>query len=147
MKKIVIIGGGFAGSNCAIKLEKNFDVTVIDTKDYFEFTPGVLRTIVEPEHISKIQVMHDHYLKRAKLIVGHVTEISDKYVLIKKRKIIFDYLIIASGSSYNSPFKEKNVIHSIRARNLRNYYEQVCKAKSILIIGDRKSTRLNSSHM
>ena len=32
MKKIVIIGGGFAGSYCAKNLEKDFDVTLIDTK-------------------------------------------------------------------------------------------------------------------
>ena len=55
-KKLVIIGGGFAGSLVARNLEKEFNVTLIDTKPYFEFTPGILRTIVEPDHIKKVVI-------------------------------------------------------------------------------------------
>ena len=36
MKKILVIGGGFAGSYIAKKLEKKFDVTLVDTKDLKE---------------------------------------------------------------------------------------------------------------
>jgi len=135
MKKVVIIGGGFAGSYAAKKLEKEFDVVLIDTKNYFEFTPGILRTIVEPEHIRKIQVSHMHYLRRAKIIVGRVKEITKKYVYVKDKKIKFDYLVICSGSSYNTPFKEQNIVNVARAQNLRNCYHDLCKAKKILIIG------------
>ena len=62
MKKVVIIGGGFAGSTVAKKLQNYFDVTLIDGEDYFEFTPGVLRVIVKPKHFAKIQVPHKEYL-------------------------------------------------------------------------------------
>src|SRR3989344_3467912 len=121
-KKVVIIGGGFAGSDVAKKVEKEVDVTLIDTKNYFEFTPGVLRTIVEPEHIKKIQDLHSDYLKSAKIIVGKVNEVSKEYVLVGKKKIYFDYLVISSGSSYNSPFKEQRVVIARRAENLKKYY-------------------------
>lgn len=47
---MVIVGGGFAGACVAQALEPDFRVTLIDNKDYFEFTPSVLRTIVEPNH-------------------------------------------------------------------------------------------------
>lgn len=135
MKKVVVIGGGFAGSCVTKKLEKEFDVTLIDSKDYFEFTPGVLRTIVEPTHIKKIQVLHTHYLKKAKLILGNVKEASHEYVKINNKKINFDYLAISSGSSYNTPFKEKDIIITARAKNLRDSHEKLEKAKKILIIG------------
>lgn len=134
-KKVVIIGGGFAGSFAAKKLEKDFSVTLIDTKDYFEFTPGILRTIVEPAHLRKIQVLHSHYLKWAKIVIGKVIGLDDKFVYMKTKKIKFDYLIIASGSHYNAPFKEHNVFADWRGKKLRDYYENLCKAKSILIIG------------
>ncbi|MCA9485849.1 MAG: FAD-dependent oxidoreductase, partial [Nanoarchaeota archaeon] len=134
-KKIVIIGGGFAGSHAAKHLEKKFDVTLIDTKDYFEFTPGILRSIVEPEHVKKIQVLHSHYLKKAKILIGTVKEITNSYVLFKNKKIKFDYLVISSGSTYNAPFKEPNIITATRASHLREKYEKLCKAKRILIIG------------
>lgn len=135
MKKIVVIGGGFAGSHAAKKLEKKFDVTLIDTKNYFEFTPSILHTIVEPNHIKKIQVLHEHYLSRTKVIVGKVTEVAKTHVKIKNKSIPFDYLIISSGSSYNAPFKEQNVVLATRAENLRKRYKDLCKAKKILIIG------------
>jgi len=134
-KKIVIIGGGFAGSYAAKKLEKDFDVTLVDSKDYFEFTPGVLRTIVEPQHIKKIQILHTHYLKRAKVIMGIVSEISKNYLLANNKKISFDYLVICSGSSYNPPFKEKKIVIAARAKHLRESYKCLCEAKRILIIG------------
>src|SRR5690606_10776568 len=45
------------------------------------------------------------------------------------------YLVISSGSSYNSPFKEGNVVNATRAKHLRHYYDDLCRAKSVLIIG------------
>lgn len=135
MKKVVVIGGGFAGSYIARRLEKDFDTTLIDSKDYFEFTPGILRTIVEPEHIRKIQVLHTHYLRRSKVIVGCVDVIAKDYIILENKKIYFDYLVICSGSSYNVPFKEKNVVNVARAKHLRDCYKELCEAKKVLIIG------------
>lgn len=136
MKKVIIIGGGFAGSFVARKLEREkFDVTLIDTKDYFEFTPSILRTIVEPEHIKKIQVLHRHYLKKTKIIIGEVREISKNSVKVDSKKLNFDYLVIASGSSYTLPIKEQNLVISTRANHLRDSYNDLCKAKKVLIVG------------
>ncbi len=135
MKKVVILGGGFAGSLIAKKLEKELDVTLIDTKDYFEFTPSVLRTIVEAEHIKKIQILHENYLKKAKVIKGKVSEISKNYVKLKGKKFKFDYLAVCSGSGYSSPFKEQNIIIATRATTLRNYHDKLSKSKNIIIIG------------
>ncbi|NJO90468.1 MAG: RNA 3'-terminal phosphate cyclase [Chloroflexia bacterium] len=59
--------------------ENIFDVTLIDTKDYFEFTPGILRTIVEPKHARSVQQLHSHYLSRAKIVVGEVKNISKNF--------------------------------------------------------------------
>ncbi|HIG96546.1 TPA: FAD-dependent oxidoreductase [Candidatus Woesearchaeota archaeon] len=135
MKKVVIIGGGFAGAYAAQHLERDFDVTLIDLKDYFEFTPGILRTIVEPEHIKNIQVLHTHYLKRARFIRAEVKTVTPKYVLFDGKRVPYDYLLICSGSRYHTPFKEKRIVLSTRAEHLRQYYDQLCKAKDILIIG------------
>lgn len=135
MKKIVIIGGGFAGAYAAKHLEKDFEVTLIDTKDYFEFTPSVLRALVKPSHVKKIQVMHTHYLKNATVLRGTVKTVNSTYVLFDHKKLPFDYLLICSGSRYNKPFKQKNVVLATRGSVLRDYYHKLCEAKSILIIG------------
>lgn len=135
MKNVVIIGGGFAGAYAAKKLEKDFSVTLIDAKDYFEFTPSVLRTIVEPEHMKRIQVLHSHYLHKAQLVRDDAVKIKETEVLTKKKSYGFDYLIICSGSKYNTPIKEMDLVITSRAQELRNYAQKLQEADKVLIIG------------
>ncbi len=135
MKKVVIIGGGFAGSKIAKELENKFEVTIIDTKDYFEFTPGILPAIVDPECMKEIRVLHTNYLKKAMVIVGRVQKISKNEVFIKNKRIKFDYLVIATGSRYQFPFKDHEAILTNRANQLRNHCNGLCSAKKILVIG------------
>ena len=87
MKKLVIIGGGFAGSYIARNLQYDMDVTLIDTKDYFEYTPGILKTIINPEHMYQIQKRHSDYLKKAKIVIGEVKEVSKNFVKVNDEKI------------------------------------------------------------
>lgn len=137
MKKVVIIGGGFAGGHCARRLErnKNFEVTLIDTKDHFEFTPGILRTIVDLDYEKKIQSLHKEYLKKTKIIFGQVEKILKNSVKIGNKKIPFDYLIITAGSEYASPIKGKNVILPNRMKILEEANFKLKKAKKILVVG------------
>ena len=135
MKRVVVIGGGFAGAYIARRLEKYFSVTLIDTKDYFEFTPGILRTIVHPKHMKKIQVLHKHYLSQTKFVHGEVKEFTTKEVILGKKKIPYDYLFVCSGSRYNMPIKEKNIILPNRGDTLRKAHGAVLAARNILIVG------------
>ncbi len=135
MKHVVIIGGGFAGSFIAKSLETRFDVTLIDNKDYFEFTPGILRTIILPQHSKKIQVLHSNYLKQTKIINGKVTKVSKTEVFIGTKKISFDYLVICSGSRYNTPIKEQNIVLATRAETLQKHHKKLDASKNVLIIG------------
>ena len=41
--RVLIIGGQFSGNFSARELKKRFHVTVVETKEFFEYTPGVLR--------------------------------------------------------------------------------------------------------
>jgi NADH dehydrogenase len=58
--RIVIIGGGFAGTTTALNLEKTYrrdpsvEITLIDSENFFTFTPllaGVPSGSVQPTHI------------------------------------------------------------------------------------------------
>ena len=53
-RRVVIVGASFAGLWAQRALSDTFDVTLIDLKDFFEYTPGVLRLFVEPSHLHRI---------------------------------------------------------------------------------------------
>ena len=135
MKQVIIIGGGFCGTHAAQQLENDYNTTLIDNKDYFEFTPGILRTIVQPTHAASIQALHKDYLKKTTVIKGNVTSVTQNTVFIRNKKIKFDYLIIASGSTYNLPIKAENIVLSTRAKVLQEYHKELDNATNILIIG------------
>ncbi len=134
-KRVVIIGGGFAGSTIARKLQNNLNVTLIDTKEYFEFTPSILRVIVEPAHLKKIQVLHKSYLKKTQVVIGEVKSVTSSHVTVNNKKIPFDYLALCSGSSYASPIKESKKVIPLRARSLFTVSKKLEAAKSVLIVG------------
>merc|ERR1719454_26003 len=53
-RRVLIIGGQFAGSFVAKDLKKHFNCTVVDAKEFFEYTPGVLRAYVKPAHFDAL---------------------------------------------------------------------------------------------
>ena len=111
-KKVVIIGGGFAGLFLAESLENKFEVLLVDSKPFFEFTPGILRTIVEPEHKDKIQIMYKSILKNTSFILDYVKSVTNKKVKLDSGdELSYDYLVICSGSGYREPIKEQKVVH------------------------------------
>lgn len=135
MKKLVIVGGGFVGTLSAKNLGKHFDITLVDTKDYFEFTPGILRTIAEPEHLEKIQAKHVDHLRNVSFVRGRVTKIADNIIYTNRKQVYFDYLILASGSKYNPPIKAQNLIITSRETSIKKHYDLLLKSHRVLIIG------------
>lgn len=114
--RIVIIGGGFAGTATALNLEKKYrrhpavEITLIDSENYFTFTPllaGVPSGSVQPNHIV--------FPLRALLKRTRVKQAEVKGVDLLQRTVIaahcgacgdeslpFDQLVLASGSVPNS---------------------------------------------
>jgi NADH dehydrogenase FAD-containing subunit len=47
--RLAIIGGGFCGAMLAreFKRRKDVEVMLFDRKSYFEFTPGILKWLIE----------------------------------------------------------------------------------------------------
>ena len=113
--RIVILGGGFAGTNVALRLEKLFrrdpcvEITLIDTENFFTFTPLL------PEVPSgSIQPKHIVFPLRALLRRTNVKQAELQSIDLERREIIarhcgkcgrytvpFDQLVIALGSVSN----------------------------------------------
>ena len=106
MKKVLILGGGFAGVDAAIYLKKmNYDVTLVSDRDFFYIFPT---SIWVPTHesefsdvcvdLTRLQGSHDF-----KLIIDGVTDINAKEnkITLKSGTILddYDYLIVAMGAA------------------------------------------------
>ncbi len=134
-KKVVVIGGGFAGSKVAKGLEDSFSVTLIDNKDYFEYTPGVLRGIQNLKYLDRLRVKHKDYLRNVKVVVGSVNDVSKKDVIVDGKKIEFDYLVIASGGKSKQFFDGPLVYSVYSGKHIEGAFSNVQKAKKIVVVG------------
>lgn len=113
--KCLVIGGQFSGTFSARELKKRFHVTVVDAKEYFEYTPGVLRAYVKPCHLDALTFTLQPVLERSmgvKFIWGEVKTLDAdrKTATIKPMfvntmdEISWDYCIICAGCNFG-PFK------------------------------------------
>ncbi|KAI8379768.1 uncharacterized protein BYT42DRAFT_569957 [Radiomyces spectabilis] len=138
-KRVAIIGGGFTGFTIASILDPmpRFHVTLIDTKDSFEYSPGMIKMLVRPEETSSLRVRHGSYVKNGRVIIGYAEKIVNDATAVKVNDelIPFDYLVIATGSTYKSKLKSFDVSALYRMSDLAAEHIELKKANSVLIIG------------
>jgi NADH dehydrogenase FAD-containing subunit len=128
MKKIVIIGAGVAGLMLLARLTNQsstlFNIIVVEKKNYFESGIFSLRMMVEPGEFDSTHVMLEDIQKRYNR-KGHVVQImthtqaeslncDKKQVTIKKfedqsSQLDYDYLVLANGSLYNTPYVKPDI--------------------------------------
>jgi len=117
MKKVLVLGGGFAGVDAAIHLQKmKYDVTLVSNRDYFYIYPT---SIWVPTHESEFEdvCLNLDELQKAhgfNVIIDGVAEISAKEnrVTFTSGKVIddYNYLVLAMGASKMKP---KGVEHTL----------------------------------
>ncbi|KAL9559520.1 hypothetical protein PS6_000732 [Mucor atramentarius] len=105
--------------------------------DSFEYTPGMIKLLVRPEETSSLRVRHDAYVKQGRVVIGYADQIVDdaKNVKVNDEYIPFDYLVIATGSTYQSKLKSFDTSSLYRLSELSTEHQQLKQAKSVLIIG------------
>ncbi len=133
-KRLVIIGGGFAGLNLLKKLDnKRWDVTLIDRNNFHSFPPlfyQVASSGLDPGSISfplRREMRHRH-MNGVSYHMGNVKTIDtiNKQVETQFETISYDQLVIAAGTTnnyFNIPDLEKFVYtlkstaEALRCRN------------------------------
>ena len=111
-KHVVIVGASFGGLTAQRELSglSGVKVTLVDFKKYFEYTPGVLRCFVEPSWLKQLTCplpSTNNELVTAAM-VG--TAFPSEAVMVRdsngtESELPFDYLILATGSTYADPIK------------------------------------------
>jgi len=111
-RRLLVIGGGFSGLVIARDLKDRFHVTVVDAKEYFEYTPGILRAYAHPAHLDNLTFHLAPVLEGklgCKFIWGEVKNLNGKDQIAtikpifsnKTEEVSFDYCVIASGCNFN----------------------------------------------
>jgi len=144
-KRVVIAGASFGGLAVQRELvgRRDLDVTVVDVKDYFEYTPGILRCFVRPTHLSALTCPLPR--RRNELRVGEVVGVSKAAVTVVERssagprrvEVPFDYLVLACGSTYQPPVKPTWAEPSLgeRAASWHEAHRKLKEAEDVLIVG------------
>ncbi len=103
MRKILILGGGFAGVEAAIYLKKyNFNVTLISDRDYFYIYPISIWVPTGEKKFKDVTVSLEKLAKvhNFELIIDEVVSIKslEKKVYCKTQEFGYEYLVVALGS-------------------------------------------------
>src|ERR1041384_3408064 len=108
IKRVIIIGGGFAGLHLAKKLnnQSGFSVLLIDKQNHHQFQPlfyQVASARLEPANIS---FPFRKIFQRSKNIEIRMEEVKNivpaaSKIVTEEEEINYDYLVIATGCSTN----------------------------------------------
>jgi NADH dehydrogenase len=107
-KRVVVIGGGFAGMNAAIQLGKfPVDVTLVDRRNHHTFQPllyQVALAVLSPAEIAQPirSILRDH--RNIEVLMDEVTgfDLAAHRVNLKTgAQLEYDYLILATGSTHS----------------------------------------------
>lgn len=107
---VLIIGGGFAGINSAIELAKHGkDVLLVDKREYFEYTPGILRYLVASDAFDSISAYYSQITSSNgfRFLQGTVKMLKITSAVIDDLTVNFEHAIVACGCAYPSPIRPK----------------------------------------
>lgn len=136
-KKIVIIGGGFAGVNLAKNLsgQSDFQVTLVDKNNYNFFPPLLYQVATGFLEVSNISYPFRKLLQgkpNLNFRLGELMQVvpEENKVVLSNGELPYDYLIIATGTETNY-FGIENIRNNAKpmktvndAINLRNFLLQ-----------------------
>lgn len=109
MKKVLILGGGFAGVQAAIDLQKSkeFEVTLVSDRDYLFVYPVSIWVPVRTKEFDDVRIPLAKISKKHgfRMIVDKVTGIkaAENIVILDSQTLSYDYLVVAFGSGKLQP--------------------------------------------
>lgn len=104
MKQVLILGGGFAGVQTAIELQKSgkFKVTMVSDRDYLYLYPISIWVPVRHTEFENVKLPLSKIQKKYpfEVVVDSVREIhaANHQVVCENRTLNYDYLVVAFGA-------------------------------------------------
>ena len=135
MKRVVIIGGGYAGTMLARSLDPVAEVVLVEPKAAFIHNVAAIRAIIDPSLLDRLILPYDRLLKRGRVEQDRAVAIEDGAVrLATSGSVPADIVVIATGSSYAQPFKASGDVAAFRSATL-DAHEKLRASRSVAIVG------------
>ena len=151
-KRVIVIGGSFAGL-CSLRHLKqyDFDITLIEPKGYFEYTPGILHLLSgsKGDLVSPItplaldagaaKVIQGKFIGFDKAENSLTVEVFELNGVTTTEILKFDAAIICSGVPYTAPIRASiqspYPTFKDRLNEIENYLTKLSSAKHIVVSG------------
>ena len=135
-KKVVIVGGGYVGTELAQSLDRYLDVTLVERKEFFCHAPVMIRSLVQPDLLEQALFPYDRLLQNGRVVRANASGVSDSGVTLDDGKVLAaDAIVVATGSSHDTAFKAPGAsVDDLREAN-RALSRQIEIAASIVIVG------------
>ncbi|EQC38145.1 hypothetical protein SDRG_04574 [Saprolegnia diclina VS20] len=153
VQAIIVVGGGYSGIEFAQALASELpphvaEITVIDKNTFTFHHDAIPRAFVERAFVPKLFVPTDRAVPQYTTIVhGLVDVISSDSVQVHPLvdgqldghayQMHYDYLVLATGSSYPAPIKVPGDVYSrdAIANAIYDAHDHIAKASSVLVVG------------
>lgn len=127
MKKVVIIGGGFAGIRVAQGLNSSkYSVTIIDKNNYHQFQPLLYQVAISGLEPGSICFPYRGLVGRnswINFIMAEVIQVDTehRHVVTDDSQVIeYDYLVVSSGSQPNFYGNDNIKEHALTLKNIKD---------------------------
>jgi apoptosis-inducing factor 2 len=136
MKRVVIIGGGYAGTKLARALDEAAEVVLVEPRDAFVHNVAAIRAIVEPALLDRLIIPYDRLLGRGKVVQDRAAGLGEREVKLTGRGALeADVIVVATGSRSSRPFKPTgDSVAEFRAASAEAH-EMLRAATSVAIVG------------
>ncbi|KAJ3109937.1 Apoptosis-inducing factor 2 [Phlyctochytrium bullatum] len=143
--KIVIVGGSVAGTSVATELDKALgpaaDLILVEERDHFYNPMASIRSIVDADFAEKLWIPYTKIFQRnpaSKVVRGRASAVDPARKTLKLAsgdEIAFDYLVVATGTRLESPWKTARKTKAEGKAESDRIVEAVKKAKTVTIVG------------
>eukprot|EP00730_Choanoeca_flexa_P014902 TRINITY_DN6688_c0_g2_i2.p1 TRINITY_DN6688_c0_g2~~TRINITY_DN6688_c0_g2_i2.p1 ORF type:complete len:419 (+),score=34.85 TRINITY_DN6688_c0_g2_i2:3-1259(+) len=146
--RCVVVGGAFGGIACihhlaATTSQDDLDIVLVEPKDFFEYTPGVLRAMIQPEHQKSLAFSLSELPPRVDHCQGRVASIQPQEQTVsvtrgsERFSLSYDYLVLATGtSSYSEPgIYSQDLRLTDRQNSIQEKARCIAESEKIVIVG------------
>ena len=134
--KLIIVGGGYAGTMLAKAMDERADVTLIEPRDKWVHNVAMIRAMAQPELLDGIVIPYDGLLKNGRVVQARAQSLRDGMAMLENGdEISGDMVVVATGSGYAVPFKMHGDDSTIFLKKVRKTIDRIDKAQSLAIVG------------